>query len=361
MNIDVAAYFEQLLFEHESVIIPDFGGIVSSYRSASIDHVQGLLHPPSKSLTFNKNLTINDGLLINCIAQDLQISEKKARKAVEKYVTETQATLEKREIIVFPAVGRLYKDYEGHLQFLQDSTNFNREAYGLESVQFYPILRNRETASNEAPAPLVDAPGPSRQTESRLVAVLQSAMPLLAGLTLVAFGLTYYLFESEPRYTDLPITMPVAEKRVNKKPTAEPNMQEASIISAIDRRNKRLETTEDSERTEVVEEKPKSNPVEERPIFETEIETEIDTESITLGPDQKEGVIIIGTYNYKSSIQKMVNRIYDLGYDVYKKKKPNSKSTRVGVQFVYEEAADLDRILRTVKKELDDRAWVLKQ
>ncbi|MEM9819973.1 MAG: hypothetical protein AAF985_02830 [Bacteroidota bacterium] len=359
MNIDVAAYFEQLLFKHESVIIPDFGGIVSSYRSASIDHVQGLLHPPSKSLSFNKNLIINDGILINHIAKDLQCPEEKVRKAIEQYVTETQATLEKREIVVFPGVGRLYKDYEGQLQFLQDSTNFNRDAYGLGSVQFYPILRNRETASNEAPIPVVDTPRPSESKESKLVHVLQSAMPLLAGLALVAFGLTFYLFETEAVHSDLPKTMPVAEKRINEKPGLEPNIHEAGTMSFIDRRNQEMEQLSQAEDSkldgQVVEEE--VEPIQEKELFETEI----DTESITIGPDQKEGVIIIGTYNFKKSVQKMVNRIYELGYDVYQKKKPNSQSTRVGVQFVYEEEADLQRILKTVRKELDDRAWVLKQ
>ena len=134
MNIDVASYLEHLLFEHESVIIPDLGGIVSSYRSASIDYVQGLLHPPSKSLSFNKNLIINDGILIGSLVQDHGISEKKARKIIEQYVEKTKKTLDRREIVVFPGVGRLYKDYEGNLQFLQDSTNFNRELRKLTLI-----------------------------------------------------------------------------------------------------------------------------------------------------------------------------------------------------------------------------------
>ncbi|MEM8909249.1 MAG: hypothetical protein AAGD05_15490, partial [Bacteroidota bacterium] len=341
--------------EHESVIIPDLGGIVSTYRPASIDNVQGLLHPPSKTLYFNSNLIINDGLLIGFLAKNNQLSDQEAKDRVAAYVEQTQATLERREIVVFPGVGRLYKDYENHLQFLQDSTNFNRNSFGLKSVQFYPILRNKETAITEAPTPQMHEPKSRARKEPALVAFLQSAMPLLAGLALVAFGLTFYMFEQEPSYVDVdpPQKRTVAETRVNQKPTR----QQASIINTIDERNE----------LEVPKEEPKmaepTTALSETPseVDQESFDTEIDTESLTIGPNQKEGVIIIGTYNFKSSVQKMVNEIYELGYDVYQKKKPGSKSTRVGIQFVYEDRQELNQVLSKVRQTIDERAWVLKR
>ncbi len=353
MNIDVASYIEQLLFDHELIIIPDLGGIVSSYRPASIDNVQGLLHPPSKSLHFNKNLIINDGILIKHIATKHQLSERAAAMVVEEYVEKTQSKLDRREIVVFPGVGRLYQDYEANLQFLQDSTNFNVNSFGLNSVQFYPILRSKETASSEAPAPVIRQKKAKRRSGLSLANVLQSAMPLLAGLTLVAFGLTFYLFETESTHSGVPQKVPVAD-RFNKKPSNKiPTIEEAGILSAIDRRNGRKENH--------IETEPVSPPEKAPAPVEEEFDTKIDTESLSLGPDQKEGVIIIGTYNYKASVEKMVKEIYMLGFDVYKKKKTNSRATRVGVQFVYETEEDLEKTLKIVRKKIDDRAWVLKR
>lgn len=356
MNFDVATYIEQLLFEHNSVIIPDLGGFVSSYRSASIDNVQGLLHPPSKSLSFNKNLIISDGILINHIAQKNDLNETEAKEFVAKYVEQTNEILNRREIVVFPGVGRLYMDYEGNLQFLQDSTNFNADSFGLESVQFYPILRNKATAPNEAPVPVVQKHSTKLRQESQAVRFLQSAMPLLAGLALVAFGLTFYMFDNDNSTADYsyattaPKKMPVVDKRVNEKPTR----HQAGIMEIIDERNGVEENHLEAENTPEVEET-------DTKIGNEAFDTEIDTESMTLGPNQKEGVIIIGTYNYKSSVQKMVNEIYELGYDVYKAKKGNSRATRVGVQFVYEDDEELDAVLKRVKRKIDDRAWVLKR
>ena len=55
-----------------------------------------------------------------------------------------KAAIERREIVVFPKVGRLYKDYEQNLQFLADNTNFNVDSFGLPDVQFYPITQSSE-------------------------------------------------------------------------------------------------------------------------------------------------------------------------------------------------------------------------
>jgi hypothetical protein len=53
-----------LLFEHDCVIIPGFGGFVAQYSSASFEEISQSFVPPSKSILFNKNLINNDGLLL---------------------------------------------------------------------------------------------------------------------------------------------------------------------------------------------------------------------------------------------------------------------------------------------------------
>ena len=71
-------YISELLFLHDCVIIPNFGGFVSNKQSAKLNRVNGVLSPPTKQILFNKNLTTNDGLLISHIANQEAISNKKA-------------------------------------------------------------------------------------------------------------------------------------------------------------------------------------------------------------------------------------------------------------------------------------------
>jgi len=66
---NVEGIIGQLLFRHNCVIIPTFGGFVAKPVSAKIDFDNGIMYPPSKSLLFNRQLVNNDGLLINEYAE----------------------------------------------------------------------------------------------------------------------------------------------------------------------------------------------------------------------------------------------------------------------------------------------------
>lgn len=348
MITDIAQHFERLLYDHESLVIPGFGGLLTTYRAATIDHVQGLLHPPSRMVHFDENLHANDGVLINHLREEARITKKEAEEAITKFVDFANERLEKREILVLPGVGRLYKDYEGRLQFLQASTNFNQDAYGLSSVQFYPILRSKDTAAREAPLPDSLQPGPVAKKTTRKswanVRSAQSLIPLAAGFALVAFAVSFLFLRSDaPISIDRSLTMPVSEKRVNKKPTYE----DVTTMSLIDSRKSGQSTSSFT-----------PDEVDETELEETPV---IDPEIIELGPSRKKGIIIIGSYKYQSSIQKMADRVVAQGFDVYQQRIGKDGIVRVGAQFAYEDHADLKRKLKIIKENIEDRAWILSQ
>lgn len=350
MTTDIAQHFERLIYDHESLIIPGFGGLLTSYRAASIDHVQGLLYPPSRTVRFDKNLTVNDGILVNHLREIAGITKKEAEETIVKFVIFAEERLEKREIIVFPGVGRLYQDYEGRLQFLQASTNFNQDAYGLSSVQFYPILRNKDTAAREAPLPDSLQPGPVSKTNKKFwtsVSARQSLIPLAAAFTFFAVAISFLFLRSDaPISLNRSMIMPVSEKRVNKKPT----LNEVTTMSVIDSR-KSGQTT--SSFTPDNPADVNGEDLEEIPI--------IDPEIIELGPSRKKGIIIIGSYKFQRSIQKMADKVVAQGFDVYQQRIGNDGIVRVGAQFAYEDHADLKRKLKIIKENIEDRAWILAQ
>ena len=79
MNKSVAHYISELLFLHDCVIIPEFGGFVGNNKSAVLNKNTNTIYPPSKEILFNKNLRINDGLLINHISNYEVISNENAK------------------------------------------------------------------------------------------------------------------------------------------------------------------------------------------------------------------------------------------------------------------------------------------
>jgi hypothetical protein len=138
--LDITAFIRELLFGHDCVIVPGFGGFIGNYTPAAIDKGTGTFNPPLKLISFNRNLSYNDGLLIKRIAEEKNIEFGDARMIVEDFVTVLRKKLESGEKIVFEKIGSFINNQEGNVQFEPDrSVNYLADSYGLESFQCSPL------------------------------------------------------------------------------------------------------------------------------------------------------------------------------------------------------------------------------
>lgn len=138
--MDITAFIRELLFGHDCVIIPGFGGFIGNYTPASIDKTSGTFHPPVKQISFNRNLNHNDGLLIKKISGTLNINYGDARTLVEEFVAAMRKKLVGSEKVVFDKIGTFINNQEGNIQFEPDrSVNYHLDSYGLESFQCFPL------------------------------------------------------------------------------------------------------------------------------------------------------------------------------------------------------------------------------
>ena len=89
---------------------------------------------------------------------------------------------------------------------------------------------------------------------------------------------------------------------------------------------------------------------------------QIDTESITVAPDQKECIVSIGVFSVKENATKLIQKVFTQGYDAYKEEfSRNGKSyTKVGVQFAYETDQELKNKLNKIKRDYPN-AVIIKQ
>jgi nucleoid DNA-binding protein len=135
-------YISELLFQYDCVIVPNLGGFVTNYKSATIQPIQNKLYPPSKGISFNKNLHNNDGLLINFIAQKEGITYDVALKNIETLVVKINADLKLKKRVLLDTVGTLFLDNENRIQFEPDNAiNYLLDSYGLTVFQKQPIKR----------------------------------------------------------------------------------------------------------------------------------------------------------------------------------------------------------------------------
>jgi nucleoid DNA-binding protein len=143
--LEISKYIKELLFVHDCVILPGFGGFVANYRSAKIDENQQLLFPPSKDLGFNRNLSQNDGLLINHLADSENLSYSESEKAIAFFVEDIRVKIHRGEKVFLDCIGVFFNDKKHNLQFEPLFTeNFLVDSFGLEQFNFNKLTKTVE-------------------------------------------------------------------------------------------------------------------------------------------------------------------------------------------------------------------------
>jgi nucleoid DNA-binding protein len=221
--VDVTAFIRELLFGHDCVIVPGFGGFIGNYTPARIDRSTDTFYPPVKKISFNRNLNHNDGLLVGRISGSSDINYGDARNLVEEFVAGIRKKLEKGEKVVFDNIGSFVNNDEGNLQFEPDTNvNYHLDSYGLDPFHCSPIegydVRKRIIRNIEK--------DPVKQASVRKVLWRAAVIiPLLS--LLVVVPLKTDLFKAKVETTTMnPLV--TAEFENNKKAVDEGNSSEAS-------------------------------------------------------------------------------------------------------------------------------------
>jgi len=125
----------ELLYKHDCVIVPKFGGFVARNYSAGFSKGNSLLFPPTKQVLFNKNLVHNDGLLVSALMEKNTIPFDDATKHIEDYKAYIESLLDAKKRFELIGIGLLYLDSEQSLRFeAKPDINFLFDSYGFEPV-----------------------------------------------------------------------------------------------------------------------------------------------------------------------------------------------------------------------------------
>ncbi|MEO1261012.1 MAG: hypothetical protein AAFZ15_19585 [Bacteroidota bacterium] len=344
MNIDVAKAIKELLFTNDAVILPGLGGFTSSPVSAVVDYVQGSVQPPSKKLEFNPNLVINDGILVNHIQSSEVITAQEATVAIDNYVAGIKESLEQREIVDIPEVGRLYKDYEQKVRFMPDNTNFEIGSFGLPPVQFNPIVRqknqgNAETTPVRKARPSDPLPVSPIVVEDKGWA--EKALPWLIAVAavLLAFSLFMWLNDStSEQQADVP------QARVNVKPTQENTASE----SGSDTNTDNIMTEDETTNTNQDQAGSHQNDTEEdtpgRPSNSTTPDESINSIPPSSQNEVKNIFVVIHSFGSANNARKFARELENAGYTPTTKERGGLK--RVGVEVPETRANEIDELIK---------------
>lgn len=115
--IELARHIEILLLENDCVIIPGFGGFIAHYQSARHIDEENLYLPPIRTIGFNPQLTLNDGLLVQSYMQAYHTDFPDATRMIEKEVAELKEHLYKEGQAELHGIGTLYYNIHNSYEF----------------------------------------------------------------------------------------------------------------------------------------------------------------------------------------------------------------------------------------------------
>lgn len=189
----VEKHIKSLLYDHDCVIIPDFGGLIARYVPARINPVKHTLQPPSKKIAFNEKLVLNDGLLISTIAHYNGISKEEAQRVVAQFVHHAKTSLHHDNRFELEEIGVFRYNSERRLVFeYMESENLLEASFGLPELVARPVRVEEpavlRTLIKERQQELVESRQPLRRRIRRAYNV--AAGLALAGLSV---GALYFL------------------------------------------------------------------------------------------------------------------------------------------------------------------------
>ena len=113
-------YISTLLSYHDLVIVPGFGAFICQMKGAYLNEKNGMIYPPKREILFNKNMIHDDGILVNKIAKEENISTYEAQTNLAILCHEFEDTLYKSKLLVLKDIGVLYLDTESNIMFQHD-------------------------------------------------------------------------------------------------------------------------------------------------------------------------------------------------------------------------------------------------
>ena len=138
--IELAQHIETLLLENDCVIVPGFGGFVAHYSPATRVKEENIFLPPTRTIGFNPQLKLNDGVLVQSYMSAYDTSFADASRIVEKEVNEFIGLLHEEGKAHLDNIGEIHYNIYGNYEFVPyDYKITTPSLYGLDSFKIHEL------------------------------------------------------------------------------------------------------------------------------------------------------------------------------------------------------------------------------
>lgn len=137
--IELSRHIENLLLQHDCVIIPGLGGLITECVAARYVEEEHLLLPPYRSVGFRPDMTFPDGLLALSYMKAYDTGYPAAIRLVNAAVEQIKEKLREEGRFELPGIGTLTENAQGDYGFEPcEAGVVAPELYGLDAVAATP-------------------------------------------------------------------------------------------------------------------------------------------------------------------------------------------------------------------------------
>lgn len=137
---ELVKHIEILLLENDCVIVPDLGGFIAHYQPAHYEEAEGVFLPPIRTVGFNPQLTMNDGMLAQAYMQTYHTDFPDAVRKIAEKVEEIKEQLYQEGVMEMPGIGVLHYTIHDTYEFHPNESGIlSPSLYALDTFSLMPL------------------------------------------------------------------------------------------------------------------------------------------------------------------------------------------------------------------------------
>ena len=165
---ELARHIEVLLLENDCVIVPGLGGFIAHNKAAEFKDSANVFCPPVRTIGFNPQLIINDGLLAQSYMQAYDTDFPDASRKIESVVSQIKDSLYKNGQAELENIGTLYYTMAGVYGFEPyQNAFFSPSLYGLGSFSISPLSELKPVKETAVEPRIIIETVPSCEEDSK--------------------------------------------------------------------------------------------------------------------------------------------------------------------------------------------------
>ncbi len=355
--ISISRHIELLLLEHDCVIVPGLGGFIANHADAQ--YTGGEEHfflPPYRTIGFNQQLQVNDGLLVQSYMSAYDTSYPSAYLQMEKDLEQMMYELEMEGEFVLENIGTLKKGLNQNISFISlESGVLTPSLYGLYSYEMKSlkhvikekdIQRNMPATAIRIDKSFDDTREQSPDSKPKDVVIHLNRRWLDFGISAAAAVLLFFCFsylamESTKSDAD---TVVAAFPSIKSSKTSAPNIE--------------VDATKGNPLKNIITEVPNE---EAKPSEKATKETDhvADKTNPTLKTNEGKFTIVLATYVSQKSSEQFIESLAKDGFGEGRYAK-NGKVSRI-LYSEYTNEADAQKALASLRQQNSAfaEAWIL--